>query len=204
MPKLRTITGRLPLGLTICGLLACGLSGTGGRADDGQTLEPAQLGATRNVHACGSTLLCGQPTREDLATAQQRGIQVVITLRTADELDWNEQAAVEQLGLEFVGIPFQGPETLTDDVFEQARRTLRDANMMNKPVMLHCASANRVGAIWMVYRVLDERISIEQAAKEAKQVGLRTNALGDLARAYIDQQQQQQKQLGQRRPSSGE
>ena len=52
--------------------------------------------------------------------------------------------------------------------------------------MLHCGSANRVGAVWMVYRVLDEGVTWEQAHREALEVGLRTDGYVERAKEYVE------------------
>ena len=146
-------------------------------------LEVAKLGSTRNVHSFGKNLLCGQPTAEDFAEAKRRGIKTVITLRQHGEVDWDEAATVKGLGLEFYRFGFRAPDTLKDETFDQARKVLADSR--KKPVLLHCGSANRVGAIWAAHRVLDDGLSVEDALKEAKEVGLRSRAYRDKAVDYI-------------------
>jgi ubiquinone/menaquinone biosynthesis C-methylase UbiE len=51
--------------------------------------------------------------------------------------------------------------------------------------MLHCGSANRVGAVWLTYRVLDQGVPIETAIEEAKTIGLRSPEYEAKARDYI-------------------
>ncbi|MCA9217597.1 MAG: methyltransferase domain-containing protein [Planctomycetales bacterium] len=147
------------------------------------TIKETKLGSTKNVHSFGPVLLCGQPSAEDLAEAKQRGIKTVITLREDGEVDWDEPATVEDLGLAFHRIAFREPETLTDDVFDKSLQLL--AKSQESPVMLHCGSANRVGAIWMAHRVLNDGLGLDAARDEAKTVGLRTPAYEQIAVAYI-------------------
>ncbi|MCA9021964.1 MAG: hypothetical protein KDA74_17575, partial [Planctomycetaceae bacterium] len=97
-----------------------------------------------------------------------------------------EAGLVRMLELDYVAIPFLAPDTLTPAVFDQCRGILND--QARHPLILHCASANRVGAIWLVHRVLDDDIEFETALKEAKQVGLRTPGYIDQAKAYIAEQ----------------
>jgi protein tyrosine phosphatase (PTP) superfamily phosphohydrolase (DUF442 family) len=184
---MRTFRRVCLLSLAMWGLIATGWLEV--RAADDPMLEAATLGSTRNVHAHGSTLLCGQPSPEDLATAKQQGVQVVLTLRGENEIDWDEQAEVHKLGMEFKRVDFAGPDTLTDEVFDQTREILREAEKRRQPVMLHCGSANRVGAVWLVYRVLDQGVSWEQAHDEAREVGLRTDGFVDRAKEYVQAQQ---------------
>ena len=147
------------------------------------SVQRATLGETRNVHSCGKLFLAGQPTQDDFDLIKQRGIKRVITLRRDGEVDWDEAAKAKATGLEFVSIPFAQPDSLTDKVFDQVRSLLKEAD--KKPTLLHCGSANRVGAVWLTHRVLDEGVPLETAIKEAKQIGLRSPAYEEKARAYI-------------------
>ena len=52
-------------------------------------------------------------------------------------------------------------------------------------MLLHCASSNRVGAVWLAYRALDGGLSIEEAKAEAKIVGLKSPALEAKAIDYV-------------------
>lgn len=150
-------------------------------------LEAAELGSTRNVHSFGKTLLCGQPAAEDFAEAKRRGIETIITLRQPGEVEWDEADVVNRLGLQFHRFGFGAPDTLTNSVFDGALRILADSQQ--QPVMLHCGSANRVGAVWLAHRVLNDGITLEEARQEAKTVGLRTAAYEAKALAYIEQRQ---------------
>ncbi|MAT16237.1 MAG: hypothetical protein CMJ46_13320 [Planctomyces sp.] len=150
-------------------------------------VEATDLGETRNVHQHGPTLLCGQPDKAALATAKEKGIEVVITLRKEDEIDWNEEEYVTDLGMDFHQLGFQQPDSLSDDILDKSRMLLR--NTEDKPVMLHCASANRVGAVWMAYRVLDHGVELATALEEAQKVGLRTPAYAEKVVDYIHRKQ---------------
>lgn len=152
-------------------------------------VEEAKLGTTPNVHAAGSVWLCGQPTEEDLALAKDKGIRIVVSLRGQDEIPWDEAKVAEQLGLDFKRIAFRSPESLTDEVFKSTREILKSAQEDDKPVMVHCGSANRVGAIWLVHRMLDQGVSQEQAVKEAKEVGLRNEDYLKRALEYVEKEQ---------------
>ncbi len=152
------------------------------QSKDAPPVQQAELGNTRNVHQCGNLFLAGQPTADDIRILKQRGIKRVLTLRTDGEVDWDQAGALRDAGIDFAAVPFRAPETLTDDVFDKVRKFLSQ----DEKLLLHCGSANRVGAVWMAHRVLDQGVSLEQAEKEAKQVGLRTSGYLDRAREYID------------------
>jgi len=148
-----------------------------------EKLEACQLGMIQQLHSLGGVYLAGQPSPEDFQLVKERGIRTVVNLRLADELDWDEAARVQGLGLEYRHIPFQAPASLTDEVFDQVRKLLNDAD--KQPLMLHCGSANRVGALWLAHRVLDRGLTVEAALVEAKTIGLRLPAYEEKAKDYI-------------------
>jgi SAM-dependent methyltransferase/protein tyrosine phosphatase (PTP) superfamily phosphohydrolase (DUF442 family) len=150
-------------------------------------VEDGQLGQTTNVHRCGELFLAGQPSPEDIAILKRRGIQRVITLRTTGEIRWPEEGAMKDAGLEFIRVPFRAPESLTDKVFQRVRELLRESE--KTPTLLHCGSANRVGAVWLAYRVLDQGVAFDEAFAEAKTIGLRNAGYEANARRYIDRAQ---------------
>ena len=148
-----------------------------------RVLESASLGTTESVHRFGDIWLASQPAKDDLELAKELPIRTVINLRKKSEIDWDEEAAVRALGMIYVNVAFQTPEELTDAVFDAARHTLTLPE--NAPLLLHCASANRVGTIWLAHRVLDDGLAYDDALAEAVTVGLKNPAFREKARDYI-------------------
>lgn len=148
-------------------------------------LEKVKVGSIRPAHECGELLLAGQPSPEDLELLQQQGFQTILNVRHEDEIDWNQADAIAKLGMTYVHVPFSGGAELTDEVFNKVLAVLRDKK--SGPTLFHCATANRVGAIWYVHRVLDEGVDPETAEQEARQVGLRNPEYLKRARAYVEE-----------------
>lgn len=125
----------------------------------------------------------GQPALDDLARLKADGIKAIINLRQSSEFNADEEAAkAKELGLRYFLIPVNGAEPKP----EQADEFLKVMNdTANRPVFIHCASANRVGAFWMIYRVLKDGWKLEEAEEEAKKVGMRSPVLRDFALEYI-------------------
>jgi uncharacterized protein (TIGR01244 family) len=173
---------RSSLALLVAALsLACGASRP--RAATPGELSSVSVGSLAPVHALGDVYLAGQPSEADLAALGERGVRVVVNLRHAGEFKgFDEREQVEKLGMRYVNLPWSGPEQLTDEVFDANREVL---NTTREPMLLHCASANRVGAVWIAWRTLDGGVDIEQAVAEAKRIGLKSQALEDKARSYI-------------------
>lgn len=150
----------------------------------------SSLGTTKNVHQRGKLFFGGQFTADDLGKIKDQKIARVITLRTDGEVDWNEEATLKAANMECIKVPFRTPETLTDEVFDKVRELLKDKS---KPTLLHCGSANRVGGVWIPYRVLDEGVDVKTAVAEAGVIGLRAEFLKEKALDYIKRKQAQAK-----------
>lgn len=150
-------------------------------------LEACELGRTYNVHRLGKIYLAGQPSAADFAIAKKEGIKTVINLRTPVEMRFDEKGVLKGLGIEYHYLPFAAPNTLKDEIFEKSLKVL--GNKKKQPVLLHCASANRVGAIWLVHRVLNDKVPYDKALLEAKEVGLNSPPNEATAKLYIEKAQ---------------
>jgi uncharacterized protein (TIGR01244 family) len=190
MTDMKNLAHLLTLGLAIVLLHGITLGApttapsTGPVAQGDDKLAPATCGKIARVHRLADVYLAGQPTAEDLAQAKKDGIKTVINLRPNAEIKtFDERQAAEAAGLAYVHIPFAGADEATDAVFDEARKQLKAAN---RPILLHCGSANRVGAVWLPHRVLDAGLTWDAALVEAKTIGLRTPALEAKAKDYIE------------------
>lgn len=143
------------------------------------------MGEAKNVHRSGNLIFSGQFSPDDIESMKSLGIQRVITLRNAGEVGFDEPKAVEDAELEFHRVPFASEESLTDDVFVKVRDLLRDDS---QKTLLHCGSANRVGGVWLTYRVLDQGVDISTALAEAKKIGLKAPFIERKAMNYIKRQ----------------
>ena len=88
----------------------------------------------------------GQPTPEQVEAVARAGFRTVINLRSEAEpgFEW-EAEAVERLGMRYVHIPIAGAPDLTRARIERIDSEL-DRALSEGPVLLHCASGNRIGA----------------------------------------------------------
>ena len=128
----------------------------------------------------------GQPWPEHLPKLKDAGIKVIINLRPHAEYQGErEEAKVKELGMSYFNIPvdFQAPDELDADDFLK----LTDEQLKNGPVFIHCAVATRVGAFWMIRRVLRDNWEYDKALEEANRIGLNNNArLTEFAKEYIE------------------
>ncbi|MFN0121545.1 MAG: protein tyrosine phosphatase family protein [Blastocatellia bacterium] len=127
----------------------------------------------------------GQPRLEHLATLKAEGVKVIINLRpTGEHRAEEEEAKANELGLKYINIPVAFGDPKDEQVDEFLRVTDDPAN---RPAFIHCAGAIRVGAFWMIRRVLRDGWTVEKAEEEAVSIGLRNNPhLNEFARKYIE------------------
>jgi uncharacterized protein (TIGR01244 family) len=168
--------------LASCGCF-CGACASRDRTTSSD-LSPHRLGNIERLHVRGNIYLASQPAPDDLEQARRRGVKTVINLRRPDELDWDERAKAAELGMAYLSVPFQSPDEMTDETLDRLRALLRGPH--NRPLLLHCSSANRVGAVWWAYRVLDEGAIVDAALIEARQVGLSRPGHEAKTRQYIE------------------
>lgn len=131
-----------------------------------------------------------QPRLEQLQQLKDEGVKAIINLRPPSEhRAAEEETKAKELGLRYFNIPV----VFGDPKDEQATEFLKltdDAE--NRPAFIHCAAAIRVGAFWMIRRVLRDGWTVEAAEEEAKKVGLRENPhLNEFARRYIERHRKQ-------------
>lgn len=132
-----------------------------------------------------NTEICtgGQPTMDQLVDLKKQGVTTIINLRTPQEYDpAPEEAKAKELGLRYFNIPVASAGPKDEQVVEFLKLT---DDPKNRPAFIHCASANRVGAFWMIRRVLRDNWTMEAAKAEADKVGMKSPNLVDFATQYI-------------------
>lgn len=108
--------------------------------------------------------------------ADEKGIVTVVNIRGQSEIDslgFDEKATVEALGAAYVHIPVS-PATLSA---EDVKRFAAAVEASDGPVLLHCGSSNRVGAMWAAYLVMERGMDVETAIERGRAAGLRADSL---------------------------
>lgn len=126
----------------------------------------------------------GQPSVNAYAKLASNGFRSVLNLRTAQEgvsLE-EEKSAVEKAGMRYINIPVISSAPTPGQVNEFLT-VVKDKSL--QPMLIHCASANRVGAFWLIYRSLEEGWPQEKALDEASRIGLTNPTLKKFALEYI-------------------
>ncbi|MBA6252753.1 MAG: hypothetical protein ACI9O3_000309 [Colwellia sp.] len=114
-------------------------------------------------------IIGGQPSESDLIMLSKSGIKTVINLRGTGEFDdFDEQAKVEALGMNYIAIPISGASDINKE-----NLTLFTAAITNKEqAFVHCASGNRVGAMFALDAHFNHNKSIDEAIVTGKKAGL--------------------------------
>ena len=103
----------------------------------------------------------GQPRYEHLVKLKEEGVRAVINLRPPSEHRAAEEAAAaKELGLRYFTIPVVFADPKDEQVAEFLKLT---DDKENRPAFVHCAGAIRVGAFWMIRRVLRDGWTVEAA-----------------------------------------
>ncbi|MDH3430644.1 MAG: sulfur transferase domain-containing protein [Gammaproteobacteria bacterium] len=112
----------------------------------------------------------GQPDAAALRVFADSGYKVIVDMRGPDEdrgLE-DERGAVESLGMDYIAFPISDAGDIN---FETARKLDELLQDVEGPVLLHCASGNRVGAVLALRHRLTGA-SPEESIEHGRNAGL--------------------------------
>ncbi len=153
-------------------------------------VEKKEMAGIRNYSRVDATVGCGGAVDPAaMASLKKEGFVSVINLRLPTEEGANVdagRAAAQTAGLKYIHLPFNvaAPDSKVVDSFLAAV-----ADKSNQPVFVHCGSASRVGGMWMIKRVLQDKWMLDRAMTEAKAIGLNHAQLDAFAVQYIKSHQ---------------
>ena len=139
----------------------------------------------KNFSRLETTVACaGAITSEAMPEIKKMGFVSVINLREAQEPGADvdkHRAAAEAAGLRYYHVPFNGskPDPKAADQFVKIISSPDAA-----PAFIHCASANRASAMWLIKRIVVDKWEVERAEAEAEALGLTNAALKQWAVEY--------------------
>jgi uncharacterized protein (TIGR01244 family) len=144
--------------------------------------KPETFGIANATFPEPGVMAAGQPTGEQLQLLAEEGYHTVIDLRPAEEPHgFDEVEAARQNGLTYVNIPVT-PDTLDQATIDRFVEAMRAAK---RPVLLHCSSSNRVGALYYAWLVLEKGLKAEEALSRSKAAGLRSPELTGKVRKLL-------------------
>ena len=113
----------------------------------------------------------GQPSQAQLIEAKEKGYKTIISLRTRAETgEWDEEKTVQGLGMKYISIPIGSANDLSSKNAKALISAL--SNPKDYPMMLHCASGNRIGALFAVDAGLNQHIAAEKALQIGRDSGM--------------------------------
>ena len=164
--------------VALVALMAVALAGCGSeptadpeaaRSVEVEAVDPITLVKNGKMPMEG-VLTGGQPTDEQLVALHDAGFATVINLRRPDERGTRGEAeTVAGLGMTYVSLPVAGVEGLTEENATALAAALEKAE---RPVLLHCGSGNRVGALLALEAYWLEGASAEEALEIGRKAGL--------------------------------
>lgn len=124
-------------------------------------------------------LLGGRINEADLRILKKIGYRMIVNMRMPQEMSWNEKRYVEKLGMQYVSLPIAGAHGFTE---ENAHKLAKLLQKKNKPILLHCASGNRVGAMLALKAFYIDKKSKKESIEIGSQAGMKFFLRSFLAR----------------------
>ena len=170
--------------LLLAMILAAGLSAAWADADTAPELKVdlAAVVSTGEVVPVDGMTSAGQPDEAAFGVFAKQGYTTVIDLRTeGEDRGIDEPEVVEGLGMKYISLPIG-----RDDInLENARFLDRLLESADGPVLVHCGSGNRVGALLALRESLNG--ADDEAALEYGRKGGMTGLEGTVKEALTEQ-----------------
>ena len=149
-----------------------------------QVIKEAREGI-KNFARVETTVACaGAITSDAMSEIKKMGFVSVINLREAHEPGADiekQEAAAKAAGLRYYHVPLNSAKP-DPKVADQFVRIISSAEA--SPAFIHCASANRASAMWLIKRLAVDRWEVDRAVAEAEALGLTNPALKQWALEY--------------------
>ncbi|MDX1444422.1 MAG: sulfur transferase domain-containing protein [Gammaproteobacteria bacterium] len=112
----------------------------------------------------------GQPDEAQIANAAEQGVKSIVNLCAEGEAGFDEGAEVEDRGMRYFHIPVCGPQDVCEDKARELDKLLEDESL--RPMIVHCGSANRVGALFALREFHCKDAGADAAIAAGKEAGL--------------------------------
>ena len=143
---------------------------TATRASEGEVATTS----TQLMNPRPGVYTAAQPGTNEWKSIKKRGITTVVNLRPMKEMGGRDEAKeVRAEGMSYIEVPIF---TLQDINAVNAKKLKAALNAANgKPVLVHCASGNRVGGLMALMAALEEHMPAEQAIALGKSAGMQSS-----------------------------
>lgn len=130
------------------------------------------------------------PDRDQVQQASQDGFRSLVNMQTDDEVKklkmtpQEEQSEAEKVGLAYLHHPVDG-EKLSEQVVDEFRRKAAE---LPSPVLVHCASGKRSGALVMMHIGCEQGMSGDDVIAQAEEMGFEcdTPGLEEFVKDYVN------------------
>tara|TARA_B100000683_G_scaffold274823_1_gene323935 strand:- start:2188 stop:2640 length:453 start_codon:yes stop_codon:yes gene_type:complete len=133
--------------------------------------KPANGGSMLSYQFSDDILCAGQPSETDLQQLKREGYRSIINLRPANEPGQiqHPQQKTTELGLDYHALPITGPGDLNEENTRQFDALLQTAA---RPMVIHCGSSNRVGALMALRAAHIQNKDPREALNDGRKAGL--------------------------------
>ncbi len=146
--------------------------------------KEAAIGNMTNVTSLHKSIfMTGQPDEATLNSLKDLGFDVVLNIRAADELDFDEQAIVEGNGLAYYNIPLLKDGQIQDASVAAIHAVIKENK--GKKILFHCSSGNRAASWLGAHLVRAMNYETEAAIAYSKQAGMTKEKMETILRSYI-------------------
>ena len=162
--------------LTVLTVISC--AGPGGVATEAPTLE------IKNFRRLAPGVVGGgQVDVSEFQIMADGGYTLVVNLRQEGEaFPADEGKLAEQAGMGYLHLPMGG-NTLVAENADQLAAALDEFG--SGFVLVHCASGNRVGALWGLHTAIQQNADPQQGVALAQAAGMRSDSLAACVRAAL-------------------
>ncbi len=162
--------------MTLVTILFAAAAQASGRVPFGHQIIPVQnySRATEQIAISG---LIGDGGAQALAA---HGFKTIIDLRTATEGTADEKALIDLNGMNYINIPM----TVAGISEEQLAAFTKVMETAQAPILIHCGSGNRAGAMWASYQIR-KGVDPEVALAAGRKAGMRPPMEEKVRAAFI-------------------
>ena len=131
-----------------------------------------------NLYQAGDFYIAGQPSDSMFLALQDKGLDVVINVRTPEEMEalkkegFDEEVFLDSLGIKYLNLPIGGKAGYSKEVIDNINSALASSK---GSAMIHCRSAGRATNAWVAWLINYDNIPVNTAITLGKQMQLKFN-----------------------------
>lgn len=144
-----------------------------------------QMHLINQLSPMDGVIVGGQPGPEAVSEAKEAGYRTIVDLCAPNEYHSYDRDQVESLGFRYINIPISGQGDLCHSSAQRLHEVLEDESA--RPVIVHCASGARVGALFTLRACWVLGHPAEHALHLGRQAGLRPGPMEQLVRTLIEE-----------------